>query len=90
MSELQANACMCSFFFFRLTYMCVCVRFWILHECMQISVLHAYTEGDDNGDDNDDNDDNDDKCFIIFIVAVVVVVVVVLWRLRDTTSSRLS
>ena len=54
---------------------------------MQISVLHAYTQGDDEGDDNDDNDNNDDKCFIIFIV---VVVVVVLWRLRDTTSSRLS
>ena len=56
---------------------------------MQISVLHAYTQGDDNGDDNDHNDD---KCFIVFIVAVVVVVVVVvvLWRLRDTTSSRLS
>ena len=54
---------------------------------MQISVLHAYTQGDDDGDDNDDNDD-----FIVFIVAVVVVVVVVvvLWRLRDTTSSRLS
>ena len=58
---------------------------------MQISVLHAYTQGDDDGDDNDDNDNdnNHDKCFIVFIV-VVVVVVVVLWRLRDTTSSRLS
>ena len=53
---------------------------------MQISVLHAYTQGDDDGDDNDDNDD-----FIAFIVVVVVVVVVVvLWRLSDTTSSRLS
>ncbi len=53
---------------------------------MQISVLHAYTQGDDDGDDNDDNDNdnNDNKCFIVFIV-VVVVVVVVLWRLRDTT-----
>jgi hypothetical protein len=54
---------------------------------MQISVLHAYTQGDDDGDDNDDNgnDNNDNKCFIVFIV-----VVVVLWRLRDNTVMTLT
>ena len=29
---------------------------------MQMSVLHAYTQGDDDGDDNDDNDNKSFYC----------------------------